>query len=469
MKINHKLNTVIFFLPSIVVAICSIVSLPFLTNELEISDFGYFYLCSIIVNFLGSFSLLGGTVSMAKNFHGQSLDKQKKFASNIFFLSLLVGCFFSIITLISWKLFLINFLQNKNHLYIMVFILFIYGFQTHISEILTIKNRPFSYGLFIGSQSIFGAIINIYLIINYDFGVDTLFYSMFGSGFLSLLLILFFSYEYIKNIPDVSTIKSILREYKIAISNFFENLFIFLERNLVYKLFGLDIFALFNYGKSYETHMLAINKAIVRGVYSTSLTEFKERQEFSYCKKSIDYILLVIYFFGIFFATIGYDFISIISNDKFSKASYFVCLFCILRIFNNTNVAYNIAIIVKGKIKSFANIVYFDKLSLLILILLFVPFFKLKGLIFAYLCSAIILKLYFIKTAKKYHDVPFLEKNIFFIFLLLISILLLSINFAENFYTRLILFILSLLSGIFYFRFEIYSFFSYSISQFYRK
>ena len=101
----------------------------------------------------------------------------------------------------------------------------------------------------------------------------------------------------------------------------------------MYKFFGLDIFTLFNYGKSYETHMLAINKAIVRGVYSTSLTEFKERQKFSYCKKSIDYILLVIYFFGIFFATIGYDFISIISLNimlKTGTSIYFAIIFSLI-------------------------------------------------------------------------------------------------------------------------------------------
>ena len=360
-------------------------------------------------------------------------------------------------------------LIRKTHLYILIFILFLHGFQTHISEILTIKNKPYSYGLFLGSQSLFGAIINIYLIKNYDLGVDTLFYSMLGSGFVGSLFIFFFSLKYLKFKPDFFTIKSILIEYKIAISNFFENLFILFERNLINKFFGLEIFTLFNYGKSYETHMLALNKAIVRGVYSSALSEFKEKEEFTYCKKSIDYILLVISFFGIFFATIGYDFISIISNDKFSNASYFVCLFCIVRIFNNTNVAYNIAIIVKGTVRSFANIVYFDKLSLLILICFFVPFFKLKGLVLAYFCSAIILKIYFVKVSKKYFDVPFLEKNIFIIFLVICLILFISVNYADNFYMRLNLFVVSLFFGFFYFWSELFGLFSYFVSAISRK
>ena len=84
--------------------------------------------------------------------------------------------------------------------------------------------------------------------------------------------------------------------------------------------------------------------------------------------------------------------------------------------------------------RSFANIVYFDKLSLLILIFLFVPFFKLKGLALAYFFSAIILKVYFVKVAKKYFDVPFLEKNIFIIFLVICSILFISVNYTDNFY-----------------------------------
>ena len=115
-------------------------------------------MCSIIINFLGSFCLLGGTVSMAKKFHGHSSREQEKFASNIFFLSFIISFILSLI----------------------IFILFTYGSQTHTSEILTIKNKPYSYGLFLSLQSLFGAIINIYLIKNYDLGVDTLFYSMLG-------------------------------------------------------------------------------------------------------------------------------------------------------------------------------------------------------------------------------------------------------------------------------------------------
>ena len=74
-----------------------------------------------------------------------------------------------------WDFVLHDFLISKTHLYILIFILFTYGSQTHTSEILTIKNKPYSYGLFLSLQSLFGAIINIYLIKNYDLGVDTLF------------------------------------------------------------------------------------------------------------------------------------------------------------------------------------------------------------------------------------------------------------------------------------------------------
>ncbi len=469
MKPNHKLNTIIFLSPSIVTVICSIVSLPFLTQKLDLEDFGYFYLCLIIINFLGSFSLLGGTVSMAKKFHGKEIREQEEFISNIFFLSLIISLFFSLLTLISWDFFLNKFLIDKSHLYIMLFVLMIYGFKTYISEILTINNRPLSYCIFIGVQSITTLLVNIYLIQNYDFGVDTLFYSMLGSAIISLILIIFHSFQYLKRVPSFKIIKEILAEYRIAISGFLENLFIFFERNIINKFFGIELFTLFNYAKSYESQMLSINKAIVRGVYSAALFELKDKGSFSYCEKSIDYILLVILFFGLFFATIGYDFMSLISNDKFSNSSYFVCLLCIVRVFNNTNVAYNITILVKGKIKNFANIVYFDKLVLLILILLLVPFLQLKGLVIAYITSAIILKLYFYKTAKKFFDVPFLEKKIFIICFIISSILLISIFIGDSFFFRLNLFITSLLVVTYYFRFELFALISYLLQVVFRK
>tara|TARA_B100000029_G_scaffold511339_1_gene605115 strand:- start:1809 stop:2774 length:966 start_codon:yes stop_codon:yes gene_type:complete len=320
-----------------------------------------------------------------------------------------------------------------------------------------------------GCQSVFGAIINIYLIRNFNFGVDTLFYSILGSNIVASFFIFYILLQYVKFLPSVEVLKEISKEYKIAISGFFENLFIFFERNLINKLFGLEFFTLFNYAKSYESNMLTINKAIVRGIYSSALTEFKKRKKFSYCKKSIDYILLVVSFFGLFFSTIGYDFLSIISNDKFSESAYLVSLLCLVRIFSNTNVAYNITILVNGKIKSLANVVFYDKLSLLILLIFLVPLIGLNGLVISYILSAIILKIYFIKTSRKFFNVPFLEENIFLIFCILSSVLLISINFADDFYSRLNLFIITFLLGLYYFRFEILSFFSYCIAIVSRK
>ena len=112
MKNKIKLNAVIYSLPNFVTAICSIISLPFLTQELDLNEFGYFFLCSIIVNLFGVFTSLGSSFGMARYFHGQSIEKQKVFISSIFFLSILIGFVICVVLYFFWDSFFAVFIHE---------------------------------------------------------------------------------------------------------------------------------------------------------------------------------------------------------------------------------------------------------------------------------------------------------------------------------------------------------------------
>ena len=83
MKHNVKLNAILFFLPNVITAFFSIISLPFLTKKLDLADFGYFFLCTIIVNLFGILHHLV-PVSQCKIFHGRKLKDQRMFLSQYF-------------------------------------------------------------------------------------------------------------------------------------------------------------------------------------------------------------------------------------------------------------------------------------------------------------------------------------------------------------------------------------------------
>ena len=85
MKDNVKLSAVLFFIPNVVTAIFSIISLPFLTEKLSLSDFGYFFLCSILVNLFGIFTSFGASFSMARYFYGKKLQIKKFLFLQYFF------------------------------------------------------------------------------------------------------------------------------------------------------------------------------------------------------------------------------------------------------------------------------------------------------------------------------------------------------------------------------------------------
>ena len=457
MKNKIKLNAVIYSLPNFVTAICSIISLPFLTQELDLNEFGYFFLCSIIVNLFGVFTSLGSSFGMARYFHGQSIEKQKVFISSIFFLSILIGFVICVVLYFFWDSFLAVFIPeistvSGDQMFIIFFCILIYGNQLFVSEVLTLNKKAFLFFIYIASSSIVSTLVNIFLITYYNFGVDTLFYALFASSLINFLFILLVLSKYIKSWPDISLLKDILREYKIIVANIFENFCFFIERNLITRFLGVELFAIFTHSKNYEKTIININTAVYRSIYSLALDEFKKNKGFSFCEKSIEYIVILIFFFSTFFYTIGYDFIALISNNKFSDASHFVGLWCLTFFYRSTNMMYNIIILVKGDEKTYANILYYDKLTLIILMLALLPFFGLAGIVISYIVSAFVLKIYLFFSAKKLSRFPNIEIKITKFFLISLLTFVISFNFGNDLQSRLIFFSLFYLLGIFIFR-----------------
>ena len=306
MKHNVKLNAILFFLPNVITAFFSIISLPFLTKKLDLADFGYFFLCTIIVNLFGIFTSFGASFSMARYFHGRKLKDQRMFLSTIFFLSIFSGLLVCLIVYYFWDSIIAKVLPElfevkKSNLLIMLFGILIYGCQLYVSEILTLSKRAFFFCLYITSQGIVGSVFNILLITYYDFGVDTLFYSLLASNLVCFLFIILVLSKYLRYLPNLFYLKKLLSEYKIIIANIFENFFFFIERNLISKFLGVEFFAIFTHSKNYEKTLLNINTAISRSVTSIALSDFKKSNTFDYCEKSIEYIVMITFFFGLFF------------------------------------------------------------------------------------------------------------------------------------------------------------------------
>ena len=334
---------------------------------------------------------------------------------------------------------------------------------------MTLTKKALTFGLYITSQGIVGSITNIILITYFDFKVDTLFYSLFASNLVSTFFIIFILSKYIRYLPNLFYLRKLLSEYKIIIANIFENFFYFIERNLITRFLGMEFFAIFIHSKNYEKTLLNINTAITRSVTSLALTEFKESKKFYYCNESIEYILMATFFFGLFFSTIGYDFVSLISNNKFSDASYLAGLWALTLYFKSTNLIYSVIILVKGEIKNYSNITYFEKLSLFSFLVISLPFLGIKGVAISYIFSTIFLKLYFLKTATKLFSTHTSEKEILKIFVVSSLALLTSIYFANNFLLRIILFIFMSFLGIYIFRKKILSLFNELQSKLKRK
>ena len=157
---------------------------------------------------------------------------------------------------------------------------------------------------------------------------------------------------------------------------------------------------------------------------------------------AINLINLTCLFGGIFFATIGFDLISLISNNKVSEASYLVSFLFLVGLFKNTNIPYTIIIHTMGKSSDLANQLYIEKFSLVLVLFLSLKSFGVYGLLLAYIISTVLDKIYIIKTARKYINIEIIEKKILITSILIFATIFFSLFFSKEFTSRLYCFLI---------------------------
>lgn len=460
-KKSIKLKAFLFFFPNIITVFCSIISTFFLTKKIGLNEFGFFFICSILVNFFGIFTYFAGSYSVAKYFHDNTIYKQNIFISTVLFLSVLIGLIISILIYSFWDDFLPIILPEVsiikiNQLLIILFCIIIYGSQNLLNDVLTINEKALTFFFYNSSQAVTTALCSIFFISYFNFGVDTLFFTLLASNIVSLIFIICLLFRYLKAFPSIKLIRLIYTEYKIIFSNIIEMAIFFLERKIITKFMGLDFLAIFTYSKNFEKILISSTKAITRSIHSKSLTELKNKRTFTYSFKSFEYMTFANYFFSVFFFTIGYDFLGLISNNKFSDSSLYVSLWSLTFFFISTNHMYNNIILIKGSPSDILKIVFINKISIIFFLFILLKYFDAMAIFFSYLIGSFIIKIFFYKTARKYINFESYEKKNIVNFLILFSFFVLSLLFGNDLNLRMMLFTIFTLFGLIFFKKIIY-------------
>ena len=272
--------------------------------------------------------------------------------------------------------------------------------------------------------------------------VDILFYSLIIANFLTFIYSMSTLRFYLCKLPNLNTLKKIISEFKIIFANSIENLCLFIERSLIVNNLGLDKFTLFTHSKNYEKFLSNTCTAVMRSIWADELKNFKEKKKLILSYNAINLINLTCLFGGIFFATIGFDLISLISNNKFSEASYLVSFLFLVGLFKNTNIPYTIIIYTMGKSSDLANQLYIEKFSLVLVLFLSLKSFGVYGLLLAYIISTVLDKIYIIKTARKYINIEIIEKKILITSILIFATIFFSLFFSKEFTSRLYCFLI---------------------------
>lgn len=447
MAFNFRLRAVLYFSPTIVRSFLAIFSLPLMTAYLSVEDYGFFALIVAVGNFFAVFPAIGSSVIIAKYFAPGDKVQRDAVITNVLFLSFVIGLLFCFIGYLSWLYLLTHFPSYEHripHYLIALSVTNIVfsGWIAFSSEVTTLENRSGTFAfinIFRDTTATISSILALYI---WQMQVEALFVGYALAGALGGVLGLWSMKSYLLGNVQWSWIVRIFEETRLIFAQLFEQGATLLERSIVAGGLGIAQLGILNHSKMYESILLSMNTALSRTVWSQILEEVRtadQQNERSWF--ATQSIMLLGLMSGIFFCTVGYDVVGLLTHQKFNEAAYLAAFWSVFVSFRSTSFIPKAYLYTEGNTKVLSNVMFLGYGLYIVLLYILVDYIGIYAVLVSYMSMILMQKaVYFIPVIKRDKFV-FQEYTIFISLILVILFYTISIWFADEFLDRLTFFI----------------------------
>ncbi|WP_430929153.1 lipopolysaccharide biosynthesis protein [Polaribacter marinivivus] len=413
-------NSIKYILSSATSKLGALILLPIYIKYLSVEDFGYFYLCLLLINVFGAIGNLGVLNSLEVFINKDEVDKHVFFSSTVSIT--LIGTFS-----LSLFIFLIGLLFKIKITFLLAF-LFLFLLRTFFTLFQRFNSSILDATRFFKNDFLF-TVLNLvsssFVLIYCDNKILFLFLAQSFSLFFILINESIKYYKYLIN-PKLQLMKDIFSYSLPLLGHTLLNLLPSILDKLIIKYFIGD--------KSLGYYSMSLQIGDIQNILTTAFNK-SFAPIFHKSSKTLDLsknILIVSYFF-LFVGFIGSlflnDVLSLISDDKYLNSYNLIPIVVSAYTLNLWYYFNSTFILGKTKKKLGSKIIF--KISLentiitILLIIISVPLFGIKGAIYCFLFSKILLTY---RVTKKSEIIKNNFKNYMFFLANTITLLFVSVQ-----------------------------------------
>lgn len=456
-----------FLLPSVWRAALSVGVLPLTTLVLNPQDYGALALVMGLAGFFSSLGAGGIVYLLSGNFAQLSSDDRCGLVSSVMWCGLAIGSilavFFAVLSpmLLTW-IGGDQFAVSGDAICIGSMVVFLSAPWTILATIsaVTGESRAFA-----GVSLAEGTIIPIItLIALYIFKIEglSLFYGSLGGSLVSALGSMRALRYYLKPVIQRRWLDSFIKTNLGALpGTISEQMRSVIERAVIAKYIGLSSLGIYTHSWSYGNMVRLGTKSLANSLWSISLDEAREKRgAFPKTRQGWSFAHFAISLIGMFFATLGRDFINLLTHSKFTDAYVLATLWMILVLFENSGKPAIARILSDGRQAFHQAIIFGSNITALFILLVLPQHLGMWGVAVALFAQTIIVRGGLAMFLLSNQDIPFQDWGVIVGSILVGLFLAVTFFFETSLFQRIALFFAGTFMLVVYFWATIINFMS---------
>lgn len=330
-----------FLVPSIFQGALSIIMLPLITYVLGPKDYGVFALVSAVTAIGVAVSSAGSGYILAAHYPILDVRERQSVVSTLILVGTSVSGLFATIVLLAWAELsqissVFSAVPTSGLMMAMFGIVISYPWLI-ATEVLTLERRAYLYAVVLMVQSSVSAISILLGLYVFDLGLVSLFLGVFAGALIAVFGATVALKSYVRLVVSRKWLREMYNLGPLAlISNVMEQIYALVERYLLSLSVGLYQLGLYSHAHSYKNLSMVGVNAVGRTIWPRMLEESRSDGDFRDVGIPWTMTQIALTSLGLFFATVGKEFIGLLTHGKFIDAYIWVALLFVILLLQNT-------------------------------------------------------------------------------------------------------------------------------------
>lgn len=424
-----------FLAPSIFQAGISFATLPVATLVLGPEDYGAFAVVAAIVGLASAIACLGSSYLLAQVFSGGDTVAIRQVVSKQLLASLGLAGFLAIVLMSAWGL-IVDLFPNlaaipTDGFFLLALSIAPATLWAIALDVLTLDGQERAFAKIVIGQSLLNVLVLMACLFWLRLGTLSLFISAFASSLVLGVGAFAILSRYWDRTALAGGYMSIFRHsLSLTGANTIEVMYQPIERSLIAANSGLVTLGLYTHAQQYRTIVAVATKALARTVWSVTLDEARVLgSEFPRTNLYWRLTYLALTLVGLGFASLGDEFIGLLTHGKFVGAGPFAAMGIVYLLVQNAGKAHTGFMYAHGHVGAYARCSILASTACLVCAFLSIPMLGVWGALLSLFAQQVVLRTSIQVYVSKIQSIPFQDAWLLVGTTLILLLVVLNVTF----------------------------------------